>query len=114
MHSKRTKKIDYSLYSGGSIIHPLINSNTPLGKDKYMDIFEQLKGALNCEYISDLKFPPYSKMAKSLLRMWNLNVYSLKELNDLANYLYKSVSFESKEAAIYFFKQEVSDESHNT
>lgn len=67
-----------------------------------MIIFEQLKEQLGCDYISDLKFYPYSSKAKALLKIWDLNAYSLAELNDIASYLYSAVPFESKKDAIFF------------
>ena len=73
-----------------------------------MDLFEELKNEIGCEYISDLRFGANNQLAKAIMRNINVNDYTLAELNDMAEYLYqKSVKFESlKEAANFFSNNE--------
>lgn len=69
-----------------------------------MDLFEELKTRIMCEYISDLRFGADNQFAKTIMRNINIADYSLTELNDMAEYLYrKSVNFESLEEAAKFF-----------
>ena len=67
------------------------------------DIFEKLKKALGCAYISDMTTEPYCSEAKSLLKEMEIDDYSLKELNDVSFYLY-GMQFANKELAICFLK----------
>ena len=48
------------------------------------DIFDQLREHCGCEYISDLKFPPWLEIAKEAIRHMEC---SDKERQDLAAYL---------------------------
>ena len=69
-----------------------------------MDLFEELKSRIGCQYISDLRFGTYNELAKSIMRKINVDDYSLSELNDMAEYLYqKTVNFETFEEATKFF-----------
>lgn len=69
-----------------------------------MDLFEELKSRIGCQYISDLRFGTDNELAKSIMRKINVADYSLSELNDMAEYLYqKTVNFETSEEAAKFF-----------
>ena len=69
-----------------------------------MDVFEELKSRIGCQYISDLRFGTDNELAKSIMRKIDVADYSLSELNDMAEYLYqKTVNFETFEEATKFF-----------
>jgi hypothetical protein len=69
-----------------------------------MDLFEELKSRIGCQYISDLRFGTDNELAKSIMRKIDVADYSLSELNDMAEYLYqKTVNFETFEEATKFF-----------
>ena len=69
-----------------------------------MDLFEELKSRIGCQYISDLRFGTDNELAKSMMGKINVADYSLSELNDMAEYLYqKTVNFETFEEATKFF-----------
>ena len=69
-----------------------------------MDLFEELKTRIGCQYISDLRFGIDNELAKSTMRKIDVADYSLSELNDMAEYLYqKTVNFETLEEAAKFF-----------
>ena len=68
-----------------------------------MDIFEKLKNAIGCSYVSDLCFEPYRTEAQKLLKTMELERCSIAELNDIANYFYKK-HFDTADAAICFLK----------
>lgn len=68
-----------------------------------MDVFEKLKEAIGCDYISDLRFEPHLTKAKELLKAMEIEKCSYAELNDIADYLYGK-HFDSAEAAIEFLK----------
>ena len=53
-----------------------------------LDLFETLKNAVGCPYISDLRDAPYDGAAKHVLETLDLRAYSLKELSDAVTYLY--------------------------
>ena len=67
------------------------------------DIFEKLKKAVGCTYISDMRTEPYCSKAKSLLKEMGIDDYSLKELNDISFYLY-GMQFADIEQAVCFLK----------
>ena len=67
------------------------------------DIFEKLKKALGCAYISDMRTEPYCSKAKALLKETEIDNYSLKELNDISFYLY-GMQFANREQAVCFLK----------
>lgn len=69
-----------------------------------MDIFESLKIAVGCAYISDLRYEPYRSMANHWLAVHSLDSYAFRELCDLAAYLHGKAHFESQEAVIRFLK----------
>ena len=68
-----------------------------------MAIFEKLKNAIGCSYVSDLCFEPYRTEAQKLLKTMELERCSIAELNDIANYFYKK-HFDTADAAICFLK----------
>lgn len=70
-----------------------------------MDVFEKLKSAIGCDYISDLRFEPHNAKAKELLKAMRIETCSIAELNDLADYLYGQ-HFNTSDAAICFLKGE--------
>ena len=55
---------------------------------KNEDIFELMRREVGWEYISDLRLEGYLPEARRLIRSIPLDVYSLWELEDMANYLY--------------------------
>lgn len=67
------------------------------------DIFEKLKKAVGCTYIFDVRTEPYCSKAKALLKEMDINDYSLRELNDVSDYLY-GTQFSNKEQALCFLK----------
>lgn len=70
-----------------------------------LDLFETLKYAVGCPYISDLRHAPYDGAAKHVLRTLDLRAYSLKELSDAVTYLYgTSVVFHSHGQAQDFLR----------
>jgi len=68
-----------------------------------MDVFEKLKNAVSCDYISDLSFEPHRTKAKALLKTMEIEQCSIAELNDIAYYFYGK-HFDSADAAISFLK----------
>ena len=48
------------------------------------DLFEELRDGLGCDYISDMKFPPYRERAKRHMAKKALEKYPLHVLNDVA------------------------------
>ena len=67
------------------------------------DIFEKLRKSLGCTYISDMRTEPYCSDAKALLKTIDIEELSLRELNDISNYLYGK-QFANKEMVIDFLK----------
>ena len=71
-----------------------------------MDIFERLKNALECQYISDLKKEPTKTIVKRVMMHISLDGYDIEMLSDLAEYLYdEKIEFETLEQARDFFKK---------
>lgn len=68
-----------------------------------LDVFEDLRQRVGCEYISSLKSPLYIAKVRKVLRKLSLDNYSLFQLNDLANYIYGYSFFVDKEEALKFF-----------
>jgi len=57
-------------------------------------------------YISDLRFMPWLKHARKEISGMDLSIYSLREMEDAAEYLYfEKRSFADQEAAIEYFRQ---------
>jgi len=72
-----------------------------------MDLFEELKNRIGCQYISDLRFGTDNELAKEVMKKTDIADYSLTELKDMAEYLYqKTVKFESLEEAAKFFSND--------
>ena len=69
-----------------------------------MDIFESLKIAVGCGYISDLRYDPYWSMANHWLAVHSLESYTFRELCDLAAYLHGRAHFESQEAVVRYLQ----------
>lgn len=68
------------------------------------DLFEELRAALGCSYISDLRSPVYLKAAREAVAAMAVAEYPLTALSDMAEYLYaEKLCFESHEAARRFF-----------
>lgn len=78
-----------------------------------MDVFETLKNAIGCSYISDLSFEPYRTRAQKTLKTMALENCSITELNDIANYFYKK-HFDTADAAILFLKGQESESLVNS
>ncbi len=72
-----------------------------------MDLFEDLKNRLGCQYISDLKYGAANNMAKKLMTEINLEKYTPFVLSDMANYLYDyNGKFETINEAREFFNSQ--------
>ena len=71
------------------------------------DLFEILRDAVGCSFISDLRFGIYNKLARRILADINLNQYSTEVLEDAANYIFgHSGKFSDKGEAIRFLKSD--------
>ena len=92
----RWKTPDFPALSG-------TESDTGCEEKRKMDVFEKLKSAVGCDYISDLSFEPHRTKAKALLKAMGIEKCSITELNDLADYFYGK-HFDSADAAIGFLK----------
>lgn len=69
------------------------------------DPFNELRGITGCDYISDLRFQPYNHIARLYFSQFNLNKYTLKELNDIAQYIFfKEENFKKIDEAKDYFK----------
>lgn len=69
------------------------------------DLFEKLWKMVGCDFMSDMKFAPYNRVAKILLRDIKLTDYTLKELSDMTEYLYKTkIQFHDYSEANDFFQ----------
>lgn len=68
-----------------------------------MDVFEELKNAIGCSYVSDLSLEPHRTKAQKMLKTMELEKCSIVELNDIADYFYKK-HFDTADAAICFLK----------
>ncbi len=53
------------------------------------DLFEVLKEKLQCNYISDMRFSPYNKMARAEFLKIDRTLYSEKMVRDLEEYLFE-------------------------
>ena len=67
--------------------------------DATLDLFEDLKNAVGCEYISHLRLIKYKRKAKKALKKIDLNMYSTYQLTDMADYIYGKKTCD-REAAI--------------
>ena len=69
------------------------------------DLFEDLRKAVNCEYISDMKFDPFKEKAKHEVVKLDFDLYSTESQEDMADYLYKCKEhFVSNREGLEFFK----------
>ncbi len=72
------------------------------------DVFEDLQSKIGCDYITDMKYSPYYEAAKRYVTWLDLREYPLRQLSDLAEYLYATKEqFETYEQAIAFFNRQV-------
>ncbi len=53
-----------------------------------VDLFEDVRSALGCLYISDIKSKTYIKQAKVYLKTMDLDECPLSQLVDMSEYLY--------------------------
>ena len=71
------------------------------------DLFEMIKNAVGCEYISDLRFGMNNRKAQVFLRNADIENYSLSVLSDAAQYIFSTnIKFSSKGEATGFFRSE--------
>ena len=71
------------------------------------DLFEELRDGLGCDYISDMKVPPYRERAKRHMAKKALEKYPLHVLNDVADYLYGGKHrFGTTAQAYAFFRED--------
>ena len=71
-----------------------------------MDLFEVICKKLNCGYISDLRRHPCIAEARKEMAQMDLQLCSLKELEDMAEYLYfERPSFSTVLHAQTYFRQ---------
>lgn len=72
------------------------------------DVFEDLRGKVGCAYISDLPTPAYVETARRCARELDFEAYPLRQLSDLAEYLYsEQVTFEDhKQAGELFIERD--------
>ncbi len=71
-----------------------------------VDLFEDIYNMLMCEYLSDIRLPPYQLYAKTILADMDLQPYPLQQLTDMAQYIYGCQdSFPDKEMAAAFFRR---------
>lgn len=74
------------------------------------DLFEELKRIVRCEYISDLRYDPWTKKARKAIADMDLRGYSLFTLGDAAEYLYsEKMTFVSCDAAQEYFRKRLKD-----
>ena len=70
------------------------------------DLFERLRQAVGCAYVSDLRFSPYRETAKREAGKLDLGAYPLPVLEDLTEYLYGGRRrFEDSAQAADFFRR---------
>ena len=68
------------------------------------DLFETLREETGCEYISDLKYGIFNKMAKKFLSGIQTERWDLAVLSDAAKYIFAvDIDFETAEQAKRFF-----------
>ena len=69
-----------------------------------MALFEVLKEKVGCAYISDLRREPCLSEAKGQMRKLSVETFSIRELTDIAEYLYgEKPDFSDTQAARSFF-----------
>lgn len=75
-------------------------------KSRADNLFEHIRKRIGCEYISDMKNTYYRKKAGIAMAEVDVYRYSMKELEDMADYLYKQkLGFETAEQAQKYFKR---------
>ena len=80
-----------------------------------MDLFEKVKELIGCENISDMKVQPYIDKAKLAMCEIKSNDYSVKDFEDMAEYLYgEKKSFDCQYDAECYFKEKVLNNLHNS
>lgn len=68
------------------------------------DFFEDLRSQVGCMNISDMRYMPHIMTAKRLIQKFCFEDYPLKQLNDMAEYLYgEEVFFNYPQQAEQFF-----------
>lgn len=69
-----------------------------------IDLFEEIKCDLRCEYISDIRYEPFLSLAKNIMKHKKFDKYPLSMLSDIAEYLYgNKVVFHRLDEAVSFF-----------
>lgn len=69
------------------------------------DLFEKLRSAVGCEYISDLRFGINNNKAQAVLKNANIENYPLSVLSDAAQYIFGTrIKFASQYEATNFFR----------
>ena len=58
--------------------------------DKFI-LLENLRVALGCEYLSDLRFEPYNSQAKALLKNIDLSKFSSWEIYNTFDYIWEEL-----------------------
>lgn len=53
-----------------------------------MSLLETIQSILKCEFLSDLRYEPYNKMAKEILKNINLKCYSSRDIYSTFEYLF--------------------------
>ena len=70
------------------------------------DLFEERKGSVRCDYISDLQYSPWLGRERKEIAGMDLSAYSLFALSDAAEYLYADKqNFTSSDAAHAYFRK---------
>lgn len=54
-----------------------------------MGLLEQIQNICGCFYLSDLRYFPYNLIAKIIFKSINLESYTLKEIRDAYEYIFK-------------------------
>ena len=78
----------YTGYICLSIPHAAAADDRMETKEIAMDIFEDLKRAIGCMYISDIAYGEARKRARIAVCDMNISAYPLSQLSDLYHYLY--------------------------
>ena len=64
--------------------------------DAALDLFEDIKNAVGCEYISDLRLREYK--CKKALKKADLSEYPTNQLIDMVEYIYRKIVLSREEA----------------
>lgn len=68
-----------------------------------MDLFEEIREALGCEYISDIRIGTALRDARRIVAQKDLTAYSVRELADISEYLYGKEMYEAEKSDIITF-----------